>query len=142
MYCTQTDLLDRIAEEVLIELTDDEGLGQVNAERVAAAINDACVIIDAYVGARYPIPLDPVPGAIKKIAVDMAIYNLFSRRGFDENSADKAILDRDKAAINFLEHIAKGLVTIGAGPIDLTTDNTAQIVSPGRVFNRNRMRGW
>lgn len=142
MYCTQADILNQIAEEVLIELTDDEGLGQINTDRVNAAINDVSVMIDAYMGSRYITPLNPVPGVIKKIAVDMAIYNLFSRRGFDENSADKAIIDRDKAAMNFLEHVARGLVTIGAGPIDATASNTAQVVSSRRRFNRDDMRGW
>jgi len=140
MYCTLDDLKKQVPEGVLVELTDDEGLGEVNAGRVDRAIEDAADLINSYVAARYPTPLNPVPGVIRKIAVDIALYNLFSRRGYDEESADKSVVDRYKAALSFLEHLAKGLVTIGANQPPV--EGGAIIQSGSRVFSRKSMRSW
>lgn len=140
MYCTLDDLKKQVPEAVLVELTDDEGLGTINTTRVDRAIEDATDLINSYAAARYPTPLNPVPGVIRKIAVDIALYNLFSRRGYDEDSADKSIVDRYKGAITFLEHLAKGMVTIGTGrqPAD-----SSSAFNPGsRLFSRRSMRGW
>lgn len=140
MYCTLEDLLKQVSEGVLIELTDDEGLGAVNQERVDRAVEDAAALIDSYASARYPTPLDPVPGVLRKIAVDIALYNLFARRGYDEDSADKAVLDRHKAALAFLQHLSKGLVSIGVS--QPPAEGGAAIQSGGRVFSRDTMRSW
>jgi phage gp36-like protein len=140
MYCTLDDLKKQVAEPVLVELTDDEGLGTINTERVGRAIEDATDLINSYAAARYQTPLNPVPGVIRKIAVDIALYNLFSRRGYDEESADKSVVDRYKAALTFLEQLAKGLVSIGVS--QPPTEGGATIQSGGRIFSRDTMRGW
>lgn len=141
MYCTLEDLKKQVREEVLVELTDDERLGQVNTERVNRAIEDASALIDSYASARYPVPLDPVPAVIRRVAVDIALYNLFSRRGFDEEkSADKAIVDRYKGALEFLELLAKGLVSIGVS--QPPAEGGAAIRSAGRTFTRKTLEGW
>jgi len=140
MYCDLEDLKKQVPEAVLVELTDDERLGTVNTGRVDRAIEDAADLINSYAASRYPIPFNPVPGVIRKIAVDIALYNLFSRRGYDEDTADKSVLDRYKGAVNFLEHLAKGLVTIGAG--QPAAEGGAVLQSGGRVFSRESMRSW
>ncbi len=140
MYCTLDDLKKQVAEPILVELTDDEGLGTINTERVGRAIEDATDLINSYAAARYPTPLNPVPGVIRKIAVDIALYNLFSRRGYDEESADKSVVDRYKAALTFLEQLAKGLVSIGVS--QPPAEGGATIQSGGRIFSRDTMRGW
>lgn len=140
MYCDLEDLKKQVPEAVLVKLTDDERLGTVNTERIDRAIEDAADLINSYATSRYPIPFNPVPGVIRKIAVDIALYNLFSRRGYDEDTADKSVLDRYKGAVNFLEHLAKGLVTIGAD--QPAAEGGAVIQSGGRVFSRESMRSW
>jgi phage gp36-like protein len=141
MYCTLDDLKAQVPERVLIELTDDEGLGMVNQTRVDAAITAATDEINGYCQARYPVPFNPVPGFIKKLAVDIALYNLFARRGYDEESADKSIVDRYKAAIRALENIARGLVTLGA-PEPAPAAEGMDVRSSERVFSRGSLEGF
>ncbi|OUM99981.1 MAG: hypothetical protein BAA04_01650 [Firmicutes bacterium ZCTH02-B6] len=117
MYCTREDLLGQVSEHVLLGLVDDENAGEMTPEaeqRLEKAISDASGRIDGYLQARYPVPLNPVPRLIRSLCVDIAVYNLFARRGFDEESADKAVVTRYRDAIRLLEQIAAGKVRIGA----------------------------
>lgn len=117
MYCTREDLTGQVSERILLSLVDDENAGEMTPEaerRVEQAIADASSRIDGYLQARYPVPLQPVPQLIRSLCVDIAIYNLFARRGFDEESADKAVVTRYRDAIRLLEHIAAGKIQIGA----------------------------
>lgn len=139
MYCTQQDL--PVAQDVLVTLTDDEGTGLVNAERVNAAIQAASDEIDAYARARYSVPFNPVPGIVKKLCADIALYNLISRRGYDEQSADRSVVDRYRAAIRFLENLVRGTVTIGA-EAPRPAGETIIIESARRKFSRDRLEGY
>ncbi len=112
-YCTIDDLLGQISEDVVIGLTDDTGSGQINMDAVDRAIADASSKVDAFCQARYDVPFEPVPKLITGLAVDIAIYNLFSRRGFDDNTADKVVIDRYKEAVRILEMLHLGRMTIG-----------------------------
>jgi len=111
-YCVQGDLLEQIAESELIELTDDAGSGSIDASVVSRAIADADAEIDSYCGTRYTLPFSPVPVMIRKLSVDIAIYNLYTRR-----STLKMPEERQKRydnAVRFLRDVAKGLITLGA----------------------------
>ncbi|HSW38567.1 MAG TPA: DUF1320 domain-containing protein [Acidobacteriota bacterium] len=121
-YCTTSDLLARIGEAELIELTDDDSAGVLDAARVSAAIADADAEIDSYCGSRYTSPFSPVPVMIKKLSVDMAVYNLFSRRAHLAE-VPKARKDRYDNAIRFLRDVAKGVVSLGAdAPAEAAAD--------------------
>lgn len=132
MYCTLEDLLGQVSEQVLVGLTDDEGIGAVHVGRVEQAIADATARIDAYCQARYPVPFNPVPAVIRRLCIDIAVYNLFSRRGFREDSADEAVIRRYKDAIRMLEQIATGSVRIGAA--QPPPSHGVAMVSRPRVF--------
>ena len=111
-YSTQDDILNQLDEDTLIQLTDDEGTGAVDTDVVTRAIADADATIDAYCQGRYLVPLDPVPGKIRQISVDIAVYNLFSRR----RGAPDDRKDRNKEAIRFLERVAEGKIGLGVQP--------------------------
>lgn len=137
MYCTMEDLLGRVSEDVLIDCTDDEGAGQVHAGRVTRAIEDAAGEINSYCMARYDVPFDPVPPFIRKLSADIAIYNLFTRRGYDEDSADRSIMDRYKNAVRVLEHIAKGVITLGQP--QPPSESGVALTGTQRKFSRSRL---
>lgn len=144
MYCTIDDLLKQSSEEFLIRCTDDENTGDINPDIIAEKIEDAQTEIDAYCRAQYAVPFTTVPGLIKKLCVDIALYNLISRRGLDEDSPDAILVKRYRDAVKLLENLAKGLVTIGAGT-DLSSAPLVQqaiIQSSKRHFTRNKMRGF
>jgi len=134
-YCTQEDITEQLPTADLVALTDDEGFGEVNASRVSRAINDAEALIDAHCQARYPLPLDPVPSIIRRICVDLAIYNLFSRRVDDD--LPKVRESRKADAMRFLEKVASGGILLGAVTPEPSANAQAAIVSaPERNFRR------
>ena len=83
-YCTLDDLKDKISEDILVELTDDDGAGIIDTSRTDRAMADAESEIDSYCAARYKIPLDPVPGIVRKYCVDIAVYNRVAQRAHPE----------------------------------------------------------
>jgi phage gp36-like protein len=139
-YCTQDDLLEQISEAELIELTDDAGSGEVDADVVTRAIADADATIDAHCQGRYSVPLSPVPAMIRAVSVDMAIYNLLSRKN---EEVPKSRDDRNRNAIRFLERVADGKIQLGAStPAQANTEHSVSIDSGSRIFTRDKMRGY
>lgn len=142
-YCALSDILVRIDETTVIQLTDDEGTGAVVTERVDQAIADADQEIDGYVGTRYTVPMSPVPAILKKVSVDISIHNLFGRRSRKEPE-ERA--ERYKGAVDLLKQIAKGAFSLGPSDPDgnppasdapeMSADN------PQRTFTRGSMEGF
>ncbi|MFA5187072.1 MAG: DUF1320 domain-containing protein [Patescibacteria group bacterium] len=135
-YATQADILLMMESATLINLTDDAGTGAIVEAPVTQALADADAEIDAYVGVKYTVPLDPVPAVVQKIAVDIAIYNLYSRR---QNMVD-VVRDRYLDAIKFLTAVSKGVASLGdedhpaEGAKVLTADD-----NPARMFTRSSL---
>lgn len=144
MYCTVQDIKDRISENVLIHLTDDNDTGEVDENKVNEAIEEAMGEVDAYCQARYTLPFNPVPRVIRKVCVMLVIYTLFTRRGLNpDNNQDAIIIQDRKDVIKFLENVSKGLVTLGPAP-DQTgvPEQTVFITGPDRIFSRDRLRDF
>jgi len=131
-YSAVADIRDALDEAVLIYLTDDEGAGLVDEDRVTAAIAAADAEIEGYCQKRYDLPFDPVPAIIRTLSVDIAVYKLFTRRGFREDSADKAVAEKYKNAVRMLKDIASGVLQIGTG----ATPHPA----PRQVLTRTRTK--
>ncbi len=110
---------------------------------ITRAIADSDAEIDGYCSTKYAdLPFSTVPVMIRKISVDIAIYNLFSRR----RGATEDRLQRYKDAIKFLSNVANGTVSMGgdapaedsdAGPEAITygtkTDITDRVFSMGKT---------
>ena len=139
-YCILDDISEQIPEEELISLTDDANVGVIDTSITDRAVADADAEIDGYCGRQYSVPLDPVPGIIRKFSVDICIYNLFSRR----QGAPEDRRTRYKDAIKFLENVAKGIVTLGVDDPDSTPSDThaPQISSSERIFSRSKLKGY
>lgn len=110
-YCTLEDLLKAIPEANLIQLTDDSGTGTLDIAKIEDALLYAEQLINAYLRGRYSVPLSPVPELIKRLAVDLAIFYLYSRRF--ELAVPEGMLERRKEVIRLLEQIQKGQVLLG-----------------------------
>lgn len=139
-YCTQANILDRIDAATLITLTDEAGVGEVDAGKVAAAIADADATVDAYCQGGYTVPLSPVPAKITQISVDIALYNLYSQSDLEMPEVRK---DRNREAIRFLEKVAARTISLGAGtPVPADTSNSASVDSNSRTFTRDKLKGF
>ncbi len=140
MYCAQTDIEDLVTTRVLMQLTDDSRTDTVDTEKVAAAIQAASDEVDAYLRARYaPVPLpDPVPGLVKRLTRDLAVYELYSRRL--EGGIPQAVKDRTDAARKLLGEIRDGLATLGVEPPSGSGNYRTNKSPHDRVFNRRVQR--
>lgn len=139
-YSTQTDILHQLDERTLIQLTDDEGLGEIDTTVLARAIADADATIDAYLQGRYEVPLSSVPAKIRQISVDLALYHLFSRK---DDTAPETRRGRYQDALRFLEQVASGRIRLGAPTLAAeTTPDAADLEASDRLFKRDRMKGF
>ena len=139
-YSTLGDMQKKIANEHIIELTDDDDTGSVDQAKVDAAIEEADEMIDSHVGRVKTVPLSPVPGIIKNLSVTMAIWYLHERRGISSEVREKGF----NSALKTLQMIADGKVTLGddeavlpestteGGPQSSTTDED-------RVFTKDTL---
>ena len=121
MYSSLNDIKKLLPDSLIIQLTDDEDINAINQERVDAAIYQADAEIDADCGNRYSVPFTTVPPIIQKHSVDIAIYNLYSRR---VEEIPKTRADRYKNAKESLEGIASGKISLGVtlfSPDDFST---------------------
>jgi len=120
-YCTIADLVDAFTADKLRQLTDDAKTGVYDSTILNGAIADGQEEIDPYVRTRYAalMPFSTVPGMLKAINVDIAIYRVHKRRG----AIPQLIVDTYDKAIKKLENIAKGLINLGDSTAPLAEDN-------------------
>ncbi len=141
-YCTLDDLKNMIPEGVLIQLTDDEGTDAVDQDAIDDAVAQADAEIDSYCGTRYTVPFVTVPDVVKKASVDIAIYNLYSRR---VEEIPQTRTDRYKNTVRLLEAISRGTISIGVDPAPgEKSEGRAESNTPvsDRTFTRNKLRGF
>lgn len=152
MYCTVEEIRSSIKDETLDDLIgheriDDEELKEEKMKLIIQeAIEDADAEIDGYLNKRYSVPLANPQKVINKLSKDIAIYNIFSRRGIRKDSEEENYLTRYKNAIKFLENIAKGLIEIGTNiPEEEGTitqkPSDFRISSSKRLFSRKTLKG-
>lgn len=145
MYSSLDDIRKLLSEDALIQLTDDEGMGAVKQTRIDEAIAQADAEIDSYCGGRYSIPFPSTgsgcPDIVKKLSVDIAVYNLYSRR---VEQMPEVRAERYKGAIKRLEGISKGTIGLGVDPApSASTDGRAETnKADDNVFSREKLKGF
>lgn len=119
-YALTADLVARFGELEIVQLTDltNYPASVIDEDRVGTAIDDACALIDGYVGQVYRLPLagcakpPTLPGGsveyvapptLLRIACDLARYYLH-----DDLAPENEVYRRYKEALRELEAIAAG----------------------------------
>lgn len=149
-YCTAAEVLDMLKKDMLNVIIGDNYIENED-ERIQAitpiveqAIADADAEIDGYLAKRYKVPFEKTPQVINKFAKDIALYNMVSRKGVNENDREKTYLTRYNAAIAFLTKVAEGRISIGVS--ENNTEDAARIgfsmSNSPRLFSRGNMKGW
>lgn len=138
-YALLADVQDMVDDTELVQLTDDTGAGTVDTDLVTSQLARASNIIDGYLGARYALPLASPPAILTDMCVDIAVYNMYSRRqGPPDHWAD-----RYKNTIAFLTKVSTGNISLGAGTPDSNAGGHApQVAGPDRIFTRDKMSGF
>jgi len=122
-YSEQVDIENSIQLSHLVELTDDLETGAVVDDVITRAIEDADSEIDLYCRKKYAVPLT-VTNEIRKMSVDITIYNLYSRR--EGPPADR--LSRYLAVVEKLKAIRDGNIQLAIDEIG--PDSAAIDVKP------------
>jgi len=132
-YATQADLVARHGAEELLQLTDRDNIGVIDATVVAAALADADAVIDGYLARRYALPITPASALLARVACDLARYTLHGKSAAD--SVRAAYTD----AMKVLRDLSEGVAVI-AGALPATAAatpaaaDTVRVVAPPRVF--------
>jgi phage gp36-like protein len=108
-YANEADLQARLGPELLALLADEDGDGSPDPSLLLVALEDASAEIDAALSGRYATPIDPAPPSLKRLAVDLAVHLLFSRR---REAISDEHLERWRVARALLERIARGQIEL------------------------------
>lgn len=135
-YATQANLIDRYGEDAILVLADRNLDAIIDADIVQQALDDATAEIDAYVAAKYTLPLPTVPDVLVRLCGDIAMYRLAAE-------ADQATDERRKRyedAIDFLKSVSKGVASLGVIDTPPSSNGGVTLVSENRKFKRSSMR--
>ncbi|MDP2168401.1 MAG: DUF1320 domain-containing protein [Thermodesulfovibrionales bacterium] len=141
-YSTIDDIKKLIPEKLLVLLTDDENLGLPSQSRVDEAIAQADAEINSYCGERYAVPFAGAPDIVKKLSIDIAVYNLFSRRAAE---MPPLRAERYGNAVRILGDISRGVVSLGIDPSpQASSEGRAETnkETDGNVFSREKLEGF
>ena len=115
-----------------------ESLEEVADADIDAQITASCGIIDAYLSSRVTLPISaPYPDLLVRFSVDMAVFHILMRRGFNPEEYDSNYKELHDRAEEFFKDYAAGKVNIP----DLV--DATPLVSEGApdVFT-GTARGW
>jgi phage gp36-like protein len=138
-YCSEDDLLKMIPQEDLADLTVESG-EVPDSLIIIEAISKAGAEIDSYLGVKYVVPLTTPPAQVKALAVDLAIYHLYSRRSI----VPPVWQQRHEAAVAILKQVVAGqMVIVGPqGEMPTVAKEVADAASAPRAFSRHTLADW
>lgn len=142
-YCELEDLQEQAPLEELVSMTDDANTGRVNEDTILRAIADADAEIDAAIGGRYTLPLASTPAIIRRISVDLTLYNLYSRRAV-VGMPEIRLIRRDAAA-RLLRDLATGLMVLqidGGQAVEQSGAGIAVVGTSTSLFDDTGMEGY
>lgn len=128
---TNEDLLKEISEDELIQLSDLNATLSLNQEVIDDAINDAISFIESFI----ILPTNPTP-LLKKILIDMTIYELRRRNGLISESSKE--LKKENEA-----YLVK--MSTGRLKVEVTNNSTSSVPIENNNFafrhqNKKRVR--
>lgn len=140
-YAIVQDMINRYGEAEMTQLTDrsEPPAGGYVAATIEQSLNDAEAEIDAYLAARYALPLPTVPDVLKRITCDIARYLLHGP------SVTPEVTNRYNNAVYFLKGVSRGEAVLGinsdtgAAPV---SENLPEHFGPGRTFSRDSLRDF
>ncbi len=140
MYASVQDCIDRRGEESLRELADDPHADTLAWSGLEAALGDASDEIDAYVGARHELPLEPAPRLLGRLCVEIGVY----RRADTAARSTEEMRKRFEDAIRLLKDIQAGRASLGAADPDPPAEADSPSVSAEaapRALTRRSLEG-
>jgi len=137
-YATLANMIERFGEAELLAIADRDMDGEVDAEVVSAALDDASGQIDSYIGGRYALPLSGTSGQLARIACDLARWQLYT------DAPHERVTEANKAALAWLRDVAAGRANLDIGGEKPQADPAGAPRFEGgpRVFTRDTLAGY
>jgi len=139
-YALLQNMVDRFGEREVIALTDRGNTGAIDAAVLAQGLDAAAVEINAYLAARYALPLTSTPIIVRDFACDIARFRLCG----GEVTETEEVRNRYKDAIKFFEKVADGKISLGLDGLNQTqTPAGAVLISTNdRVFSKATLNDY
>ena len=134
-YCTLTDIQKKLPLAQIIELTDDDGSGEVDATNLNEAISRAEQEIDLFLGKVYDLPLDPVPTLVVSLASELVVYYLYTRT---HENIPPARIWQYRNALSILQKIGQGELQIGVTPPEASYEGVS-VSNRTQVFDEDTL---
>jgi phage gp36-like protein len=140
-YIVQADLKAVLSDDDLLQLTDDAGVGEVDATVLAGVIARSEGEFHGYAAKRYATPVDVTGDAtlaatIRGRLLDLVAYYLRGRRP----GMPQEVRDRYTDAQRWLRDLADGKVTLGVAP-NQSAGNTILSGGETRQMTHDKMKG-
>lgn len=138
-YSTDTHLTDRISQDMVIQLTNDDG-GDAVDQDILDRNRSACTeIVDGYLRGRYTVPATSGTELLAGIEADLLVDKLYSRRGNIEKP--DTVTENRKQAYALLQSIAKGDIQLEDQPDAhaggfVSNKSSADREFPNKTLNR------
>lgn len=113
-YSTNTDLFDRMDEQLVIDLTDDAQTGEIDQTKVDNLRADCTELIHTYLRGRHTVPLDPAPDILVNIEADLLVHKVYTRRANYE--IPDSVKELKKDALKHLQLISEGKIVLQDQP--------------------------
>lgn len=141
-YSTQQELLKRVTEKTLVQLTDTGGTGIVDEKIVQNAIADSDSMINAMISPVYKVPLETVPPVIRDCSATMSVYRLHLYRSVDPGVWKEEYV----RTLYFLQSVGEGKAKLEGAvtepPAADDLSGTVDFDSKDRKFSRDELKGW
>lgn len=122
-YATLQTLVDQVGADEVVRSADRDLDGVADVDVVDRAIADADAEIDSYVGAKYKVPLDPVPAVVITYSGVIALYRLSS----DIGTLTPEKRQRYEDAVRWLKDVSSGKAVLDAGGVEPDAKSTGNI---------------
>lgn len=126
----------------LVQLTDDDNSGDVDAGVVTSALEEASGKVDAYCRQRYVTPLQQ-SDSVTGLTLDITVYLLFSRRRSFKMA--ETVRQRYEDAISMLKDISVGKASLdqpGTVQTPQTSSGGPQFTGKHQIFGERDIKGF
>jgi phage gp36-like protein len=135
-YVTIADMIARFGYDAINELSDQSNSGQVDEDNVTLAIEHAESEIDSYLSSRYTTPITPAPVILRKVALNLAFYNLH------DDHPTEGVEKLYKDGVDWLKAISAGKASIGVEDESTGFGIATSHEESDRIFTVSTLEGY
>lgn len=137
-YSTDSDLFERMDEQLVVQLTDDDNTGAIDQTVLADKRSTCHELVNSYLRGRYEVPMDPAPKLLADIEADLLVEKLYSRR--PGTGVPEEVQTDYKEALARLKDISLGRIELEDQPDISAAKIKTNKTAADRKFTNERFR--